>query len=323
MNRAFCRSAVVACVVTVAAGAAAATASAAQPPCRELVRFNPLNFPTTPAVTNSRLPLIPGWQRVYEGRSNVSGQSLPHQVTFTVTDLTKVINGVRTRVVLDRRERDGVLRPAGDRRSRAVAADLAALGFAVAPAGGPARPRAGGAAPATIAILRTLEIFRAFSGPEIETLASRMTWRAVQAGQTLFREGDVGDEMYFVLSGQLVISKAVAHNVDKVLTRMGPGEFFGEMNLFGGLQRSATVQAEADTELLVLDRDTLTAVVGQNPPAGLAFFSALVREFSQRLSATDDLVTEVTRWGLEASGIELSDEPRAPLDPSLDPKSRS
>src|SRR5882762_1082848 len=83
------------------------------------------------------------------------------------------------RVVMDRRERDGVLRPAGDRRSRAVAADLAALGFAVVPAGGPARPRAGGSAPATIAILRTLEIFRAFSGPEIETLASRMTWRAV------------------------------------------------------------------------------------------------------------------------------------------------
>jgi len=228
------------------------------------------------------------------------------------------LEGVR--VLLDRRESDGVLRPAGDRRSRAVAADLAALGFAVAPAGGPASPRAGGAAPATIAILRTLEIFRAFSGPEIETLASRMTWRAVPAGQTLFREGDVGDEMYFVLCGQLVISKAVAHNVDKVLTRMGPGDFFGEMNLFGGLQRSATVQAEADTELLVLDRDTLTAVVGQNPPAGLAFFSALVREFSQRLSATDDLVTEVTRWGLEASGIELSDEPRAPLDPSLDRK---
>src|SRR2546429_5034275 len=60
------------------------------------------------------------------------------------------------------------------------------------------------------------------------------------------------------------------------------------------------------------DRDTLTAVVGQNPPAGLAFFSALVREFSQRLSATDALVTEVTRWGLEAIGSELSDEPLAP-----------
>jgi len=218
----------------------------------------------------------------------------------------------RVRVVMDRREGDGAIRPAGNRRARAVAADLAALGFALVPAGGPVTPRAGGAAPATLAILRTLEIFRAFSAAEIETLASRMTWRTVQAGQTLFREGDVGDEMYFVLSGQLVISKAVARDVDKVLTRMGPGDYFGEMNLFGGLQRSATVQAEADTELLGLDRDTLTAVVGQNPPAGLGFFSALVREFSQRLSATDDLVTEVTRWGLEASGVELTDDPTAP-----------
>ena len=101
MNHASRRSALVACLVTIATGAAAATASAAEPPCRQLVRFNPLNFPATPAVTNTRLPLIPGWQRVYEGRSNVNGQALPHQVTFTVTDLTKVIAGVRTVVVHD------------------------------------------------------------------------------------------------------------------------------------------------------------------------------------------------------------------------------
>ena len=89
-----------------------------------------------------------------------------------------------------------------------------------------------------------------------------------------------------------------------------------------GLQRSATVQAETETELLVLDRDTLTAVVDQNPQAGLAFFSALVREFSQRLSATDDLVGEVTRWGLEASGFDLSEDRRPTKmvpEPSLDP----
>jgi CRP-like cAMP-binding protein len=127
----------------------------------------------------------------------------------------------------------------------------------------------------------------------------------------------------------------VARNVDKVLTRMGPGDFFGEMNLFGALQRSASVHAEVDTELLVLDRDTLTTVVEQNPQAGLAFFTALVREFSQRLSATDDLVSEVTRWGLEASGFDLTEDRRPTkmggeptldhsaepsIDPSLDPK---
>jgi CRP-like cAMP-binding protein len=232
------------------------------------------------------------------------------------------LEGVR--VVMDRRETDTATRPGAERRNRAITLDLEALGFAIVPAGRPAIPRAGSAAPATVAVLRMLEVFRAFSADEIATLASRMTWRGLQAGQTLFREGDVGNEMYFVLSGRLVISKSVARNVDKVLTRMGPGDFFGEMNLFGGLQRSATVQAEVDTELLILDRDTLTTVVEHNPQAGLAFFSALVREFSQRLSATDDLVGEVTRWGLEASGFDLSEDRRptklaAGLDPSLEP----
>jgi CRP-like cAMP-binding protein len=230
------------------------------------------------------------------------------------------LEGVR--VVMDRREADTDARPVPDRRTRAITLDLEALGFAIVPASRPAVPRAGSAAPATIAVLRMLEVFRAFSAEEIEALASRMTWRALQAGQLLFREGEVGNEMYFVLSGRLLISKTVARNVDKVLTRMGPGDFFGEMNLFGGLQRSATVQAEVDTELLVLDRDTLTAVVERNPQAGLAFFTALVREFSQRLSATDDLVGEVTRWGLEASGFDLSEDRRptkmAP-EPSLEP----
>jgi len=59
----------------------------------------------------------------------------------------------------------------------------------------------------------------------------------------------------------------------------------------------------------VLRRDEpLTAVVERNPGAGLAFFTALVREFSLRLSATDDLVSEVTRWGLEASGFDTGDD---------------
>jgi hypothetical protein len=216
------------------------------------------------------------------------------------------LDGIR--VVLDRREGPTIPAPAPDRRVRPVARDLAAVGLAVVPAGRTLIPARGGPSPATLAVLRTLEVFKALSAAEIEALASRMTSRTVSPGHTLVREGDVGNEMFFVLSGRLVVSKSIAPSVDKVLARMGPGEFFGEMNLFGGLQRSATVQAEAETELLVLDRETLAAAVEQNPAAGVAFFSALVREFSRRLGATDDLVTEVTRWGLEASGIDPADD---------------
>src|SRR4051794_12974925 len=91
-------------LVTLAAAATAlgsGTAHAAELPCTQLAKFAPANFPPIPNVDSRLLPLQPGWQRVYTGKSNVSGQSLSHQVIFTVTDLTKVIDGVRTIVVHD------------------------------------------------------------------------------------------------------------------------------------------------------------------------------------------------------------------------------
>jgi CRP-like cAMP-binding protein len=219
------------------------------------------------------------------------------------------------RVVLDRREPEPAGRVPIDRRHRAIAADLDAVGLAVVPGGRLLAPGTGGAAPATVAVLRTLEVFGTFSADEVATLAARMRRRVLAPGEVLFREGDVGNEMYFVLSGGLVISKAVAPTLDKVLARMGPAEFFGEMNLFGNLQRSATVQAETAAEVLALDRDTLSHAMAQNPDAALGFFTAVVREFSHRLGATDDLVSEVTRWGLEATGYLLANEPQASLKP--------
>jgi hypothetical protein len=60
------------------------------------------NF-SNPSVIDSRwLPLIPGTQLILDGEANRTGQLLPHRVIFTVTDLTKVIDGIPTRVVWDR-----------------------------------------------------------------------------------------------------------------------------------------------------------------------------------------------------------------------------
>lgn len=53
-------------------------------------------------IDNKWSPLVPGTQFVYEGRAAVGGGVLPHRLVFTVTGLTKVIHGVRTRVLWDR-----------------------------------------------------------------------------------------------------------------------------------------------------------------------------------------------------------------------------
>jgi len=65
--------------------------------------FNAQNFAADSfRVDNIWLPLIPGRQYVMEGQANRGAGLLPHQVIFTVTDLTKVINGVRSLVIWDR-----------------------------------------------------------------------------------------------------------------------------------------------------------------------------------------------------------------------------
>src|SRR5207249_495537 len=184
-----------------------------------------------------------------------------------------------------------------ERRLRAVGHDLRALGLAVV---APHGQRAQADVVARAAFLRTLPLFAAFSLAELIELADHIDERALRRNRTLFHEGETSAEMFVVRQGIVLISKEVTPRVEKVLARMKPGEFFGEMNLFGCLPRSATARAETDIELIVLQRATLEKMLAMKPAAVLAFFTAMVREFCTRLAATDDLVSEVTRWGLEA-----------------------
>ena len=160
-------------------------------------------------------------------------------------------------------------------------------------------------APDTIAFLRDVRLFKSLGEAELGSLAGNLRDRALKKGQVLFREGDKGDEMFIVRRGVLIISKAVTGHVEQVLTRVGVGEFFGEMSLFDRAPRSATVQADSEASLLALDRERLHELIDVNPRAGALLMHALVEVFIERLRASSDLVAEVTRWGLEATGLDI------------------
>lgn len=157
----------------------------------------------------------------------------------------------------------------------------------------------------TLAFLREVRLFKGINGAELTALGESMHDRSLKRGHILCREGDPGDEMFVVRRGTFVISKPVTGRVEQVLARIGPGEFFGEMSLFAHAPRSATVQADTDATVLVLDRASLTSMTEQSPRAAAALFYAMVQVFIERLRASGDLVAEVTRWGLEATGLDV------------------
>jgi hypothetical protein len=79
-----------------------------RPKC-EIVPFNRNNFSNPTDVDNKWSPLVPGTQMIMEGVANRTGELLQHQVIFTVTEVTKVIDGVRNVVLWDRDINQGKL----------------------------------------------------------------------------------------------------------------------------------------------------------------------------------------------------------------------
>ena len=90
-------------VLTLAAmcAAGAGAAQAVVPRCPQLADFNTAGFSNPTAITNGTFPLVPGTQLTLEGTVVRGGVPVQHRVVFTVTDLTKVIAGVRTLVIWD------------------------------------------------------------------------------------------------------------------------------------------------------------------------------------------------------------------------------
>lgn len=100
------RSLLVALVVVVGFSMRSPAGAATAPGC-VAPAFSGQNFANPLLVNNGFLPLVPGTQLVLEGRSNLSGLPVPHQVTLIVTDLFKTVNGVRSAVVWDVDRRQG------------------------------------------------------------------------------------------------------------------------------------------------------------------------------------------------------------------------
>ena len=161
------------------------------------------------------------------------------------------------------------------------------------------------AKPADIAFLGQVDLLRDLDEEQLAALWPRLRERRLRKGEVLFREGDPGEEMFFIRSGAILVSKKVSGRVEQILNRFEPGASFGEMSVFGDeARRTATIQAEVDSTLLALDRESIDHFIEANPRDAARFFREMARVLIRRLIQSTQLVSEVTRWGLEATGLD-------------------
>ena len=98
----------------------------------------------------------------------------------------------------------------------------------------------------------------------------------LEAGDTLFQQGDLSDRAYIVESG-LVEVVAKTGDGEVVLARLGPGEVVGEMGLIDGSERTASVRALSDSELLVISAEQLRHKLREADPVVALLLETMLR----------------------------------------------
>jgi signal transduction histidine kinase len=116
-------------------------------------------------------------------------------------------------------------------------------------------------------------------GSELQKLAKADHVRRFTAGQVIFSAGEKGDGFYVVQKGGVEIFANVGNNETRVLARIGPGEFFGEMAVLDDVPRSASARAEVETKAIYISRAELLVFLDKRPELALK----LVHEFSRRV----------------------------------------
>jgi len=109
-------------------------------------------------------------------------------------------------------------------------------------------------------------------------------------GTYLFREGDTGREMYYLLNGRIQVEKE-AGQVKKVLAELGQGEYIGEMAALSEAPRTASVVTVQDSRIAVIDDRTFRNLLRENDQ--IALF--MLREFSRRIRHTNEALDDLTQ----------------------------
>ncbi len=137
--------------------------------------------------------------------------------------------------------------------------------------------------------LKRVPLFSTLTLEQLASIDRLMVTRHYVKGESIFRKGDVGAELYVVLEGEIRVH--LDHDGhDVTLARHGPSKVVGEMSVFDDQPRSASAQAAENTTVRVLRRDRMQAIVHEHPEVLLEF----VKNLSQRLRVMNEQLESAT-----------------------------
>ena len=125
------------------------------------------------------------------------------------------------------------------------------------------------------ALLSRSVLFHQLPAEDLDRLVAFAKLKHVSAREVIFRKADPGNQMSAIISGRVKMSTVSEDGKEMVFGIIGPGEFFGEISLLDGEERTATVTAIEPTELLVIERRDFVPFLESYPKVAIRLLGTL------------------------------------------------
>jgi CRP/FNR family cyclic AMP-dependent transcriptional regulator len=138
-------------------------------------------------------------------------------------------------------------------------------------------------------VLARAGLFQGIPEEAADAVASSLVYADYARGETVFAEGEQGDNLYIVLAGKVKIGRRAVDGRENMLSVMGPSDMFGELSLFDPGPRTATATVVTDARLASLAHASLRPWIADRPDIA----EQLLRVLARRLRRTNDALADL------------------------------
>lgn len=129
-----------------------------------------------------------------------------------------------------------------------------------------------------------------------------------KAGDTILHEGEQSMGVYFILQGKVSINKRVVlfdgRHMESGFSELGENETFGELNLFDGGPRSASVVASTDVKLARFNKDSLICYLDAHPREAYELFKKWLQRLARDLRDANNRSGNLLAWGMHEHKVD-------------------
>ncbi|MCL2441247.1 MAG: GGDEF domain-containing protein [Treponema sp.] len=159
-----------------------------------------------------------------------------------------------------------------------------------------------------ISSLKKTALFSELTEEEFTAISQVLKPIHAKKEDIIFKEGDSGDEMFILLSGNLSASGLQSDGNQRWLFNIYPGEFFGEMSIISHEPRSATITAAEDSVVMMLPSNDFYEIITHNSIIGIKILRIISHVQNQWLDQSSKSYSDLIRWGETARRRAITDE---------------